>query len=550
MAAGRRRQHGRAAAVRGADRTASSSARRPTARRAARSSTARREPVQAKGKAEPVPVWEAVAAAVALRRRRRAAAAAPLVGRATRARPARRRARARPRANARRSSSRSSASPGSARAGSSTSSSTRRRRDPELICWRQGRSLPYGEGVTFWALGEMVKAQAGILETDARRGSRGKLRGRGRGALIADEVDARLGRRAHLRPLVGLAGDAEVGGDRRARAFAAWRRFFEALAERAPARARLRGPALGGRRPARLRRPPRRLGQRRAAARRRAPRGPSCSSGGPAGAAASANATTISLAPLSETETARARRDAARAAGAPGGAQAALLARAGGNPLYAEEYVRMRRRSAGASRRAARRPSRASSRRASTRSPRDEKDAAAGRGRPRQGLLGRRARGDRRARAAATVDERCTRSSGRSSCGASAARRSPARPSTRSATCSSATSPTGRSRARARADKHRAAADGSSRSAAPRTRRAARAPLPGGARVREGCRTGRRRSRGARAPGTPRRGRSGTGSRRTELGGSVLRGRARALAGGRSRPRGARRSALSGPAGR
>jgi class 3 adenylate cyclase len=35
---------------------------------------------------------------------------------------------------------------------------------PELISWRHGRCLPYGEGITFWALGEMVKAQAGILE--------------------------------------------------------------------------------------------------------------------------------------------------------------------------------------------------------------------------------------------------------------------------------------------------------------------------------------------------------------------------------------------------
>jgi hypothetical protein len=41
--------------------------------------------------------------------------------------------------------------------------------DPELIVWRQGRSLPYGEGVTYWALGEVVKAQAGILETDGQR---------------------------------------------------------------------------------------------------------------------------------------------------------------------------------------------------------------------------------------------------------------------------------------------------------------------------------------------------------------------------------------------
>ena len=36
-----------------------------------------------------------------------------------------------------------------------------------LVFWRHGRSLPYGDGVTFWALREMVKAQAGILESDS-----------------------------------------------------------------------------------------------------------------------------------------------------------------------------------------------------------------------------------------------------------------------------------------------------------------------------------------------------------------------------------------------
>src|SRR6266545_3819324 len=45
----------------------------------------------------------------------------------------------------------------------------------ELIRWRQGRSLPYGDGVTFWALGEIVKAEAGILETDTAEVSEGKL---------------------------------------------------------------------------------------------------------------------------------------------------------------------------------------------------------------------------------------------------------------------------------------------------------------------------------------------------------------------------------------
>ena len=47
--------------------------------------------------------------------------------------------------------------------------------DEELIAWRQGRSLPYGEGVTFWSLGEMAKAQAGILESDSAEEATQKL---------------------------------------------------------------------------------------------------------------------------------------------------------------------------------------------------------------------------------------------------------------------------------------------------------------------------------------------------------------------------------------
>ena len=37
---------------------------------------------------------------------------------------------------------------------------------PDFVTWREGRCLPYGDGISFWALGEIVKAQAGILETD------------------------------------------------------------------------------------------------------------------------------------------------------------------------------------------------------------------------------------------------------------------------------------------------------------------------------------------------------------------------------------------------
>ena len=49
---------------------------------------------------------------------------------------------------------------------------------PELTTWRQGRCLPYGEGITFWALGEILKAHTGILESDSARYRAGEARRR------------------------------------------------------------------------------------------------------------------------------------------------------------------------------------------------------------------------------------------------------------------------------------------------------------------------------------------------------------------------------------
>jgi predicted ATPase len=101
----------------------------------------------------------------------------------------------------------------------------------ELVTWRQGRSLPYGEGVAFWALGEIVKAQAGLLETDAEADAAVKL-GRAVRTLVVDDRDAAWVER-HLRPLVGLESGAYSAGDR-GEAFAAWRRFLEALGDQRP----------------------------------------------------------------------------------------------------------------------------------------------------------------------------------------------------------------------------------------------------------------------------------------------------------------------------
>jgi class 3 adenylate cyclase len=210
--------------------------------------------------------------------------------------------------------------------------------DPELIFWRQGRSLPYGEGVTFWALAEIVKAQAGILETDSADAARGKLR-RAVQDVVADTSEADW-IESQLRPLVGLEDEAPEGAGRQADAFGAWRRFFEHLAERSPlvlvfddlhwandglldfiedlvewasgvrllvvciARPELlsRRPGWGGGKP---------------------------------------NATTLSLSPLTRDDTARLVAALLEQAVLPAELQAALLARAEGNPLYAEEYIRM-----------------------------------------------------------------------------------------------------------------------------------------------------------------------------------------------------------------
>jgi predicted ATPase len=104
--------------------------------------------------------------------------------------------------------------------------------DAGLISWRQGRSLPYGDGVSYWALAEMVKAQAGILESDTSGEAEAKL-----AEMTADVMpgppDADWVCR-HLGALAGLGGGVSGGGDHRSQAFAAWRHFFEALAERRP----------------------------------------------------------------------------------------------------------------------------------------------------------------------------------------------------------------------------------------------------------------------------------------------------------------------------
>jgi class 3 adenylate cyclase len=80
--------------------------------------------------------------------------------------------------------------------------------EPDLTYWRQGRSLPYGEGVSYWALAEMAKAQAGILESDTPDEAGQKLAEAVAG--LGLEHDDRI--LESLRPLVGAGADADAGG--------------------------------------------------------------------------------------------------------------------------------------------------------------------------------------------------------------------------------------------------------------------------------------------------------------------------------------------------
>ncbi len=96
----------------------------------------------------------------------------------------------------------------------------------ENIWWHQGRCPAYGEGITFWALGEMVRMRARIAETDPPGVSRTKLT-----ASIEEHVPDEEERR-WLEPclafLLGL-GERPAGGGEEL--FAAWRRFFDRISD-------------------------------------------------------------------------------------------------------------------------------------------------------------------------------------------------------------------------------------------------------------------------------------------------------------------------------
>ncbi|HEY8774368.1 MAG TPA: AAA family ATPase, partial [Gaiellaceae bacterium] len=95
--------------------------------------------------------------------------------------------------------------------------------------WHRGRCLSYGEGVTYWALADMVRMRARIGEEEEPASARAKLQ-EIVGENFADEADRRF-----VEPrLAHLLGLEEGLGYERDDLFAAWRLFFERLTETYP----------------------------------------------------------------------------------------------------------------------------------------------------------------------------------------------------------------------------------------------------------------------------------------------------------------------------
>jgi DNA-binding SARP family transcriptional activator/class 3 adenylate cyclase len=234
--------------------------------------------------------------------------------------------------------------------------------DSDLVSWRQGRSSPWDEGrsspsggVTYWALAEIIKAEAGILETDSADRV-GRRLSRVVAHAVADDPAAIDRVTGHLRGLVGEGDGAPVQPGRRDEAFTAWRRFLYGLAARRPLVLVLEdlhwaddalldflqelleptGQASmdGHGQPPRSRIPPEVpllvvVSARRDLLARRPGWGQSDA------------AVTLELEPLSEADTGHLLETLLASNRLPTGVGPALVAAAGGNPLFAEEYVRM-----------------------------------------------------------------------------------------------------------------------------------------------------------------------------------------------------------------
>jgi class 3 adenylate cyclase/tetratricopeptide (TPR) repeat protein len=100
---------------------------------------------------------------------------------------------------------------------------------PAITFWQRGRCLSYGEGVTYWALADLVRMRCRIAEDEEAISAHEKLQA----ALVEHVLDEE--ERRFIEPRVAhLLGLEEGPRFERDDLFAAWRLFFERLADSNP----------------------------------------------------------------------------------------------------------------------------------------------------------------------------------------------------------------------------------------------------------------------------------------------------------------------------
>jgi class 3 adenylate cyclase/tetratricopeptide (TPR) repeat protein len=93
----------------------------------------------------------------------------------------------------------------------------------EEVWYQSGRSPSYGEGISFWALGEMIRARAGLAETDDEATTRTRV-----AEMVATHVPDEAERRGIEPAMLQLLGAGETQ-EHSDELFAAWRTFFERM---------------------------------------------------------------------------------------------------------------------------------------------------------------------------------------------------------------------------------------------------------------------------------------------------------------------------------
>ena len=99
----------------------------------------------------------------------------------------------------------------------------------DSVRWHRGRCLAYGEGVSYWALAEMVRTRADIMEGEDTATAAAKLHVAVEETLT--DPEERRWAEPRLASLLGL--DDRADGDQES-LFAAWRLFYERLADEMP----------------------------------------------------------------------------------------------------------------------------------------------------------------------------------------------------------------------------------------------------------------------------------------------------------------------------